>query len=274
MCDVEPWCAICIAIRCLLGIWSRSRSRSLFLFRCPMLACYFHSTQHRYYPLSTRSRCKLRVLTPHTHSAHSTAPACLPPSDSHSHSSSLVDRVNETNQNQASPSPTVRSPSTPRSHTHHLTFPPPSSPPHTAALDPVLPRQDTGWVYRKSGSEFLHHHHLLLLLLLSPPAQPPRLRAAPFFIMASTTGAPPTETARGTGGNSPNSSPLLFFVALGFGVVFTNLWYVCVLPPSHASQHQGRGRKKERKKRKKERRERKSERKEGQGELRLPATVL
>ena len=26
--------------------------------------------------------------------------------------------------------------------------------------------------------------------------------------------------------NGPTSSPLLFFVALGFGVVFTNLWYV------------------------------------------------
>jgi hypothetical protein len=26
-------------------------------------------------------------------------------------------------------------------------------------------------------------------------------------------------------GNSTTQSPLLFFVALGFGVVFTNLWY-------------------------------------------------
>ena len=28
--------------------------------------------------------------------------------------------------------------------------------------------------------------------------------------------------------SGPTSSPLLFFVALGFGVVFTNLWYVDV----------------------------------------------
>lgn len=28
----------------------------------------------------------------------------------------------------------------------------------------------------------------------------------------------------GGGGNGATSSPLLFFVALGFGVVFTNLW--------------------------------------------------
>lgn len=32
----------------------------------------------------------------------------------------------------------------------------------------------------------------------------------------------------GGGGGGPTSSPLLFFVALGFGVVFTNLWYVRV----------------------------------------------
>ncbi|KAF2707469.1 RING-8 protein [Pleomassaria siparia CBS 279.74] len=30
----------------------------------------------------------------------------------------------------------------------------------------------------------------------------------------------------GGGGNGPTSSPLLFFVALGFGVVFTNLWII------------------------------------------------
>jgi hypothetical protein len=33
----------------------------------------------------------------------------------------------------------------------------------------------------------------------------------------------PTMTNSG-GGGGPTSSPLLFFVALGFGVVFTNLW--------------------------------------------------
>jgi hypothetical protein len=35
----------------------------------------------------------------------------------------------------------------------------------------------------------------------------------------------PTHRADPGGGNGPTSSPLLFFVALGFGVVFTNLWY-------------------------------------------------
>jgi hypothetical protein len=49
---------------------------------------------------------------------------------------------------------------------------------------------------------------------------------------SSTTSiaVPPTPTAStgggGGGGGGPTSSPLLFFVALGFGVVFTNLWYV------------------------------------------------
>jgi hypothetical protein len=39
-------------------------------------------------------------------------------------------------------------------------------------------------------------------------------------------GPAPTQSGN-QGGNSggPTSSPLLFFVALGFGVVFTNLWY-------------------------------------------------
>lgn len=43
---------------------------------------------------------------------------------------------------------------------------------------------------------------------------------------SATTGAAapaPTEPPPEKGGNS--QSPLLFFVALGFGVVFTNLWY-------------------------------------------------
>lgn len=34
-----------------------------------------------------------------------------------------------------------------------------------------------------------------------------------------------TTTAASTGGGGGSQSPLLFFVALGFGVVFTNLWY-------------------------------------------------
>ncbi|KAH8899206.1 hypothetical protein GQ53DRAFT_758450 [Thozetella sp. PMI_491] len=39
---------------------------------------------------------------------------------------------------------------------------------------------------------------------------------------ATSTNNPNTNN----GGNSNNSSPLLFFVALGFGVVFTNLWII------------------------------------------------
>ncbi|KAF2858339.1 hypothetical protein K470DRAFT_221521, partial [Piedraia hortae CBS 480.64] len=50
--------------------------------------------------------------------------------------------------------------------------------------------------------------------------------------MATTTtttlAATPTATdhAPGRNGSGPTSSPLLFFVALGFGVVFTNLWII------------------------------------------------
>jgi hypothetical protein len=39
--------------------------------------------------------------------------------------------------------------------------------------------------------------------------------------------ATPTQGANNNNNNNsngPTSSPLLFFVALGFGVVFTNLW--------------------------------------------------
>ncbi|ORY55492.1 uncharacterized protein BCR38DRAFT_414939 [Pseudomassariella vexata] len=47
----------------------------------------------------------------------------------------------------------------------------------------------------------------------------------------STTSPDPTPTSTGNNGNNGNnnsgtSSPLLFFVALGFGVVFTNLWII------------------------------------------------
>ncbi|KAL2826035.1 hypothetical protein BJY01DRAFT_229957, partial [Aspergillus pseudoustus] len=48
--------------------------------------------------------------------------------------------------------------------------------------------------------------------------------------MSSTTGTPPAATGSDNGsndeGSGPTSSPLLFFVALGFGVVFTNLWII------------------------------------------------
>jgi hypothetical protein len=50
------------------------------------------------------------------------------------------------------------------------------------------------------------------------------------LVMSSTTSSPPAATGSddgsNDGGSGPTSSPLLFFVALGFGVVFTNLWYV------------------------------------------------
>jgi hypothetical protein len=46
---------------------------------------------------------------------------------------------------------------------------------------------------------------------------------------ATMSSPQPTGNGNGNGQNSspggPTSSPLLFFVALGFGVVFTNLWY-------------------------------------------------
>lgn len=43
----------------------------------------------------------------------------------------------------------------------------------------------------------------------------------------ATSTPSPTSDSSGSGGPS---SPLLFFVALGFGVVFTNLWSVeCVV---------------------------------------------
>lgn len=42
---------------------------------------------------------------------------------------------------------------------------------------------------------------------------------------ATTSSAPTQSSSPSSGSNSgPTSSPLLFFVALGFGVVFTNLW--------------------------------------------------
>lgn len=50
---------------------------------------------------------------------------------------------------------------------------------------------------------------------------------------ATTTAATSVATNAGNSednhNTSPSSSPLLFFVALGFGVVFTNLWYVKLL---------------------------------------------
>ncbi|KAF1359419.1 hypothetical protein EJ07DRAFT_166008 [Lizonia empirigonia] len=42
----------------------------------------------------------------------------------------------------------------------------------------------------------------------------------------ATANNPATSSGSGGGGGGPTSSPLLFFVALGFGVVFTNLWII------------------------------------------------
>lgn len=46
--------------------------------------------------------------------------------------------------------------------------------------------------------------------------------------VSTTSPAPPPpptpSSGGGGGGGGPTNSPLLFFVALGFGVVFTNLW--------------------------------------------------
>lgn len=41
---------------------------------------------------------------------------------------------------------------------------------------------------------------------------------------SATVTQPPTMTPTPERSNGGSSSPLLFFVALGFGVVFTNLW--------------------------------------------------
>jgi len=49
--------------------------------------------------------------------------------------------------------------------------------------------------------------------------------ASPTPLSQATTTAPtPTMTQSNSNPGGPTSSPLLFFVALGFGVVFTNLW--------------------------------------------------
>ncbi|KAI1323535.1 hypothetical protein F5Y16DRAFT_335800 [Xylariaceae sp. FL0255] len=50
----------------------------------------------------------------------------------------------------------------------------------------------------------------------------------PNTVMSTTSSASPTssDTSNGSGKGSSSSSPLLFFVALGFGVVFTNLWII------------------------------------------------
>lgn len=62
---------------------------------------------------------------------------------------------------------------------------------------------------------------------------------AELTLAATSTPSVPTATATNISNNQGNSSskPLLFFVALGFGVVFTNLWLV-VKDHSQASREQ------------------------------------
>lgn len=56
----------------------------------------------------------------------------------------------------------------------------------------------------------------------------------PVATAAQDTASTPSTTSGGGSNNnssqqsSQTQSPLLFFVALGFGVVFTNLWYVLI----------------------------------------------
>ncbi|KAH7027664.1 uncharacterized protein B0I36DRAFT_364836 [Microdochium trichocladiopsis] len=58
---------------------------------------------------------------------------------------------------------------------------------------------------------------------------PPPTTTAPSsasFAPTTTALGPPSPTPTGDQGGQGNNSPLLFFVALGFGVVFTNLWII------------------------------------------------
>ncbi|MCJ1313771.1 hypothetical protein MMC25_007451 [Agyrium rufum] len=53
------------------------------------------------------------------------------------------------------------------------------------------------------------------------------MTTAPSSAMSTAQPSPtPTNSGGGGGGGGGQSSPLLFFVALGFGVVFTNLWII------------------------------------------------
>ncbi len=49
--------------------------------------------------------------------------------------------------------------------------------------------------------------------------------AIPSTTSSTDPAASSSAAAGNTSGNTTTQSPLLFFVALGFGVVFTNLWY-------------------------------------------------
>jgi hypothetical protein len=54
----------------------------------------------------------------------------------------------------------------------------------------------------------------------STPTTPPMPSST-----SSTDAASASANSSSSSSNSTTQSPLLFFVALGFGVVFTNLWY-------------------------------------------------
>ncbi|APA09783.1 hypothetical protein SS1G_06012 [Sclerotinia sclerotiorum 1980 UF-70] len=54
----------------------------------------------------------------------------------------------------------------------------------------------------------------------------PSSTAATSSSMSTATPTPSPSPTSTSNSNSPTSSPLLFFVALGFGVVFTNLWII------------------------------------------------
>lgn len=61
----------------------------------------------------------------------------------------------------------------------------------------------------------------------APPTAAEAAATSATSTAASTTPSPTDPPDKG--GNS--QSPLLFFVALGFGVVFTNLWYALSILP-------------------------------------------
>ncbi|KAK1766995.1 hypothetical protein QBC33DRAFT_559129 [Phialemonium atrogriseum] len=61
---------------------------------------------------------------------------------------------------------------------------------------------------------------------LSSSAVPSTTTSSPASTGTVANGQPGSAEGNGGKSGSPNSSPLLFFVALGFGVVFTNLWII------------------------------------------------
>ncbi|KAJ6262713.1 E3 ubiquitin-protein ligase [Drechslerella dactyloides] len=54
----------------------------------------------------------------------------------------------------------------------------------------------------------------------------PTPSASPTMAITVTSAPTPSPSSGGGGGGGSQNSPLLFFVALGFGVVFTNLWII------------------------------------------------